>query len=105
MLEFEEYKVKLNNLKPTLDDLGNALKLADAKAEIAELEKQTEKDGFWDDLETSQRVLKRTKNLKAKCEMFKKLQDSFDDLYAICVMALEENDDSMETFPEAISTV
>ena len=25
MLQFDEYKVKLNNLKPELDDLGQAL--------------------------------------------------------------------------------
>ena len=31
MLEFEEYKVKLNNMKPTLDGLGSALKLDDAR--------------------------------------------------------------------------
>mgnify|MGYP006888351299 CR=1 FL=1 len=34
MLEFEEYKVKLNNIKPTLDGLGTALKLDDALAAV-----------------------------------------------------------------------
>ncbi len=95
MLEFEEYKVKLNNIKPTLDDLGVALSLEDAKREIAELERQAEAEGFWEDLENSQVILKRTKQLKAKVEGFKKLQDSFDDLYTICEMAIEENDESM----------
>jgi len=101
MLEFEEYKVKLNNIKPTLEDLGAALKLTDAKLELEELEKQAERDGFWEDLENSQIVLKRTKQLRNKCGGFKKLQDTFDDLYAICEMALEENDDSM--LPELVS--
>ena len=35
MLEFEEYKGKLNGLKPTLVDLGKALKLEETEAEIA----------------------------------------------------------------------
>jgi len=95
MLEFEEYKVKLNNIKPMLEDLGIALKLTDAEKEIAELEKQTEQNGFWEDLENSQKVLKRTKQLKNKCDGYKKLKDSYDDLYTICEMALEENDESM----------
>jgi len=95
MLEFEEYKVKLNNIKPMLEELGVALKLEEAVKEIGELEKQTEKDGFWDDLENSQKVLKRTKQLKNKCEGYKKLKDTFDDLYTICEMAIEENDESM----------
>ena len=95
MLEFEEYKIKLNNLKPVLDDLGVALKLSDTELEISELEKQSEQNGFWDDLENSQKVLKRTKQLKSKRDSFKKMQEAFDDLYTICEMALEENDESM----------
>ena len=95
MLEFEEYKIKLNNIRPTLDDLGVALSLEGTKREIAELERQAEAPGFWEDLENSQATLKRTKQLKAKVDSFKKLQDSFDDLYAICEMAIEENDESM----------
>ncbi len=95
MLEFEEYKVKLNNIKSTLEDLGVALKLSEAEREIAELEKQTEAGGFWDDLENSQKVLKRTKQLKSKRDGFRRMQDTFDDLYTICEMALEENDESM----------
>ena len=95
MLEFEEYKVKLNNIRPVLEDLGAALKLNEAKQELSDLEKQTEQNGFWDNIENSQKVLKRIKQLKVKCEGFKKLQDTFDDLYAICEMAIEENDESM----------
>ena len=33
MIEFDEYKVKLNNLKPALAELGEALKLDDAERE------------------------------------------------------------------------
>ena len=95
MLEFEEYKVKLNNIKPTLEDLGAALKLDEAERELNELTAQSEKPGFWEDLENSQKVLKRTKQLRSKREGFKKMQDAFDDLYTICEMAIEENDESM----------
>ena len=95
MLEFEEYKVKLNNIKPMLEDLGGALKLDEARQELSDLEKQTEQNGFWENIENSQKVLKRVKQLKVKCEGFKKLEDTFEDLYAICEMAIEENDESM----------
>ena len=95
MLEFEEYKVKLNNIKPTLDGLGAALKLDDAKAEIGELEAESAKDGFWNDIDRSQKVQKRLKQLQQKCEKYEKLRSTWDDLMVICEMALEENDDSM----------
>lgn len=95
MLEFEEYKVKLNNMKPTLDGLGSALKLDDAHSEIAELEAESAKEGFWNDLDRSQKVQKRMKQLQQKCEKYEKLQSTWEDLMTICEMALEENDDSM----------
>ena len=95
MLEFEEYKVKLNNIRPTLDGLGSALKLDDAKREIAELEAESAKEGFWNDLDRSQKVQKRMKQLQQKCEKYEKLQSTWEDLMTICEMALEENDDSM----------
>ena len=95
MLEFEEYKVKLNGIKPTLDDLGTALKLEDARDEISQLEAESAKEGFWNDLERSQKVQKRLKQLQQKCEKYEKLRSGWDDLMTICEMALEENDDSM----------
>lgn len=95
MLEFEEYKVKLNALRPGLEHLGTALKLEEAAKEIAENEKETERDGFWENRENSQKILKRTKQLKSKCEGYKKLENAWDDLYTICEMALEEGDASM----------
>ena len=46
MLEFEEYKVKLNNARPSLELLREALKLDAAHKEIEELEAASERDGF-----------------------------------------------------------
>ena len=37
MLQFDEYRVKLNNLKPDLDKLGRALDLESAERELDEL--------------------------------------------------------------------
>ena len=95
MLEFEEYKVKLNNAKPGLEDLRVALKLESAQKEIEELEAASEREGFWSDVEKSQKVQKRLKTLKNKVENFQKLCAAWDDMYTICEMAIEENDDSM----------
>ena len=95
MIEFEEYKVKLNGLRPTLDSLRDALHLEAAEKEIEELEGQSARDGFWNDVENSQRVQKRLKQLKGKTENYQKLCAQWDDLMTLCEMAIEENDDSM----------
>ena len=95
MLEFEEYKSKLNAAKPTLEVLRGALKLEAAQKEIEELEAASERPGFWNDVENSQKVQKRLKTLKNKCENYQKLCSAWDDMYTMCEMAIEENDDSM----------
>ncbi len=95
MLEFEEYKVKLNNCKPELEVLRTALRLEAAQKEIEELEAASARDGFWNDVEKSQQVQKRLKNLKDKVENFDRLCASWNDMMTICEMAIEENDDSM----------
>lgn len=53
MLEFEEYKVKLNNLKPELEELYTSLGLEQAKREVEELEIKSSQPGFWDNPEES----------------------------------------------------
>ncbi len=95
MLEFEEYKVKLNAQKPRLETLKNALKLDDLRKEIEKLENEAAQEGFWNDPQTSQKVLQRTKQLKNKVANYEKLNAQWEDLYTICEMALEENDESM----------
>jgi len=95
MIEFDEYKVKLNGLKPTLDNLSEALHLDAAAKEIEELEGQSARDGFWNDVENSQKVQKRISVLKGKVEKYDKLCAQWEDLYTLCEMAIEEGDDSM----------
>ena len=95
MLEFDEYKVKLNNAKPELEVLRTALRLEAAQKEIEELEAASAREGFWNDVEKSQKVQKRLKNLKDKVDNFNRLCASWDDMMTICEMAIEENDDSM----------
>ena len=95
IIEFDEYKSKLNVIKPNLEGLGRALKLDDTRAEIASLEAESTKEGFWNDVNNSQKVQKRLKQLQNKVAKYEKLCAQWDDLMTICDMAIEENDDSM----------
>jgi len=92
MIEFDEYKVSLNALKPTLKELGLALKLDEANAEIAELIAQSEQDGFWSDVQNAQKNQQHIKQLQNKTATFQKLESAWDDLFTICEMAIEEGD-------------
>ena len=95
MLEFEEYKQKLSAIKPDLDLLRGALKLDAAEREIEELEAASAREGFWNDVEKSQKVQKRLKTLQNKRDNYNKLCSSWDDLMTLCDMAIEEGDDSL----------
>ena len=95
MIEFDDYKVKLNARRGDLDGLGGALNLEEARRDIASLEEESAADGFWNDLETSQKVLQRLKQLRAKCAAFDRLKTQWEDLYTLCDMALEAGDGSL----------
>ena len=95
MLEFEEYKQKLSAIKPSLDLLRGALKLDAAEREIEELEAASAREGFWNDVEKSQKVQKRLKTLQNKRDNYNRLCASWDDLMTLCEMAIEEGDDSL----------
>ncbi len=63
--------------------------------EIEELEKQSMSEGFWDDMENSQKVLQKTKQLKDKVASFDALKSKWEDTLVLIDLANEENDDSM----------
>ena len=95
MIEFDEYKTKLNNIRPKLDELSDSLNLNACREEHERLQAQIESPGFWDDQETSQKVMKRSRQLEAKMERYAHMVSQWDDMMTICEMAIEENDESM----------
>ena len=95
LIEFEEYKQKLNNLEPDIDELERAYDLEHAAEEVEELENRASEPGFWDDMENSQKILQRTKALKDKIEGFHNLKTQWEDLLTLCELAIEAEDESM----------
>ena len=95
MIAFEEYKVKLNNLLPALEDLGQALNLDQAARELEQLEAASGADGFWDNMEKAQKTLQQIKRLKSKIEDQAHRRQQMEDLYTLCEMGMEEEDASL----------
>ncbi len=95
MIQFEEYKGKLNALKPALADLRESLNIDGANSELERLHAMQEAPGFWDDPSKSQKIVVKTRSLETKVEKYEKMCAQWDDLMTIVEMALEENDDSM----------
>ena len=95
MLQFDEYNVKLNNLAPALEELGQALDLESAERELDMLQAESAADGFWDNLAKAQKVQQRIKNLQDKVDGQKKRQSQWDDMMAMCEMGNEFEDESL----------
>ena len=95
MLQFEELKLRLENRLPDIEDLQNALGLAQMKREAEELDQKAAADGFWDDMEFAQKVTQRAAALKDSIEAYEKLVADYHDTMTLIELADEENDESL----------
>ena len=95
MLQYEELRLSvLENEKP-LKELKEELGLDAMKEEVVKLEAEAAKDGFWDDVENSQKVLKETSRLKSKIAKYEKLEGLYEDTLVMIELADEEGDESL----------
>lgn len=99
MLQFDEIRLSLEEIEPEIRDLSETLGLDAVKKEIINLEEQASKPGFWDNAETSPKVIKRTSLLKNRVSRYDELYSLYEDTCALVELANEEEDLSL--LPEA----
>lgn len=93
ILALEESKRKLTDLEDILRELGNQLRIEEARERAADLEKETTVAEFWNDTEKSSQKLREIKQLKDKVESYEALLAKLEDTYTLCEMAIEDNDE------------
>ena len=76
---------------------------ANKTARINELEEMMESPDFWDDNDTSRKVLQEIKSLKGAMERYNVLKQAYDDVETLIEMGYEEND--AELIPEIEETL
>ncbi len=101
VIEYDSYKQKLQALEPTLKELEQALNMDAARKELAELNLETEQDGFWNDVERSQKIAQQIKRLENKISRYDRLVSDWEDTLTLCEMAQEEDDASQ--LPEVVA--
>ena len=104
MLQLEEMRLALLNRKPDLDDLADAINYKGLEIQVNELEHKAAEPGFWDDLDNSQKVLSKTKQLKKRMEEYDNLVTLYDDAMTLIELAGEEGDDSVLEEIDEMST-
>ncbi len=95
MLAIEEILQKLSSMKESILDLADAIGIGKLNNEIKMLEEKTSSEVFWSNLENSQKVLQKIKQLKDKTENYQKLKALWEDTITLGEMALEEKDESI----------
>ncbi len=94
-IEFDSYKLKLNDAKVMLDGLADSLNLEGLRNELERLHAMQEAPGFWDDPEKSQQIVVKSRQTENKLERYRKMVSTWEDMMTICEMAEEEDDDSL----------
>ena len=94
MLIYEELNQRLKELKPMIEDLGNAIDVPGLTASISELEEKTAEEGFWNDPQVSQKILQEIKVKKDKLGEFNSLLSDVSDAEAMIEIADGEEDES-----------
>ena len=95
MLQYEEQKLRLEGYRDELKELSEALDLDNIKNEILRLEELSATDGFWNDIENSQKVTQKIAKYKNKVTIYENICKDFDDALTLIELADEENDESL----------
>lgn len=95
MLEFEQLKLRLTANEQEIGDLKDAIGYDKLKREIEELELKSAAEGFWDDVENSQKILQKTGKLKNTVETYDNIVSTYDDLLVLIDMGDEAQDLSL----------
>ena len=94
MIILDELRLELVGYRKEMNELADVLNIKGAKERIEVLNAETLQEGFWDNLENSQKVLQETKSLERKIERFNKLNDELEDAITLIELSIEEGDES-----------
>ena len=95
MLETEQFKLDLNAVRASIQELGQALDIEHLKEQLIEFQEDMASNGFWDDMERAQKVNQRAHGVEARLHNYKSLNDRADDIEAMMELAEEADDHDM----------
>ena len=94
IIALEEARLALQKMRENMVELGEALRIEEKRASIAELEAKTLEADFWADQENSSKVLQTIKQTKDTVAEYDELGSRLEDAIVLAEMAIEENDES-----------
>lgn len=95
IIAIEEAMHKLGAFRENVTELASALRIDELRVKADELEQSTQAPEFWNDQQSSGKVLQEIKRLRSKIENYEKLSQKLEDAITLAELAIEENDESM----------
>lgn len=95
MLEFEQYKQKLEDMAEKLEELRQALHIPQMQDEIAELEARAQEPDFWNDVKRAQEIQTKMSHLQARVDRYNSLAGEQEDLQVLCELGNEAEDEAI----------
>lgn len=96
MIILDDYRLKLETLREQIQELYTAMKLEQVKNRLAELDTKASNPEFWNDMETSQKLLVEQKRLKDLLAAYDALEKLWEEASTMVELAQEEKDESMD---------
>ena len=93
MLKLDPIRQELPEKKEILTGIGESLGLSDIREKAEILNQETMKEGFWDDPETAQKVLKQKSSLENKISSYETLDKGLSDVEELMELAEEMEDE------------
>ncbi|MDE6592137.1 MAG: peptide chain release factor 2 [Oscillospiraceae bacterium] len=90
MLLLDELKLELEGYRKDMKELYVILNIDKLNEETEQLQAKSAEDGFWDDLENSQKVMQTIKQNEAVAAGYKKLNDMLEDTITMIELTVEE---------------
>ena len=96
MIDLDENKRVINNFKNRIENIYNSLNLKSKEEELKQLESKTLEEGFWNNSNESNSILKQIKDIKSKIKLYTDLNTQISDLSDLNELLNIEPDEELE---------
>jgi peptide chain release factor 2 len=95
MLQIDDAKQKLSEIRTLLVEAKNALGLEALRDELAQLQARMEEPGFWDNVAEAHKVNKKVKPIEDKLDQFDRISKRIEDAAVLIELLEEAGDEEM----------
>ncbi len=93
MLLLDELRVELEGYRKDMKELYTILNIDKAKEENARLQEESAKEGFWNDIENTNKVMQTIKHNENTIASYDKLNEKLEDCLTMIELTMEEEED------------